>query len=187
MIGGLKGQIFEKWEGKFLVNVGGILFEVYVPAGTFSQREGEILLYIYEAVREGEVTLYGFETRQELEFFRELIRVGGVGSKTALAILSTYPPPQLVELLRSGDLKGLTRVPGVGPKTARRILAEMGDFVEKIEVEGGEVDQTRAQAISALEGLGFPRQEVVRVLTGVSGSLEEMVKEGLKRLSKGVR
>ncbi|MEO1942325.1 MAG: Holliday junction branch migration protein RuvA [Campylobacterales bacterium] len=184
MIGALRGVIFEKWGGELLIDVNGVIYRVAVPAKTH-RREGEILLYIFEAVREGEVTLYGFESREELELFRRIIRVGGVGAKTALGLLSLYTPSQLGKIFREKRVEELKKVPGIGLKTARKILAEIGEEVEILLPVPGKGPEQEAHRL-AMEGLirlGFSREEAQRAVEGLEGEPEEILKEGLKRLA----
>ena len=182
MIAALKGKIFAKDNGKILLDVNGVIYEINVSMITFSSAKDEVLFYIFEVIKENEYSLYGFLDKNEKKLFEMLIKLNGIGPKVALAICSTYTPSEFLEIIKSNNLNALKKIPGIGPKSAKRILIEMGDF--DIEVQNPILNQ----AIKALENLGFNKNDVVNILSDIkSASLEEMIKEALKRLSKGVK
>jgi recombination protein RecR len=124
MIGSLRGEVLERWaEGTVLVDVGGVGYEVIVSARTFGELEPTTpaFLYVHHHIREDDQTLYGFLTRDERSTFKTLIATHGVGPALAMAILATYPPVALVDVVAKGDFAALKAVPGVGPKTAQRL------------------------------------------------------------------
>ena len=180
MIAALKGKIFEKENGKIFLEVNGIIYELNVSMMTFANaRDG--IYYITEVIKENEYSLYAFLDKQEKKLFDNLIKLNGVGPKVALAICSTYTPENFMDIITSQNIDALKKVPGIGPKSAKRILMEMSEF--KIE----NINQEVNQAIIALENLGFKKQDILKAINGLKGSVEEIIKEALKRLSKGVK
>jgi len=176
MIAALKGKIFEKENGKILLDVKDVIYEINVSLLTFSNAKDGIY-YITEVIKENEFTLYGFLDKNEKKLFDTLIKLNGVGPKVALAICSTFTPEEFVDIISNNDINTLKKVPGIGPKSAKRILMEMGDF------EIGNINPIQNQAITALENLGFKKAEIMKAINGVEGSLEEVIKEALKRFS----
>ena len=123
MIGSIHGEIIEKGENHLLVDVNGVGFLVYAPTSLLDRLGGGLVtLYTHLHVRENELTLYGFAEREELELFRTLLGVQGIGPKVALAILSHVPAETLRQAVAREEAALLTRVPGVGPKKARQIV-----------------------------------------------------------------
>ncbi len=155
-------------------------------------------LYTYLYLREGIMELYGFAEQEELNCFKLLIGVSGVGPKAALAILSTAPTSQVALSIITGDDKLLTRAPGVGKKIAQRICLELKDKLAK-EQKAGSIsaapvnipmmtDSASAvnEAISALMVLGYTQDEAMRAMEGLSvehASAEEIIRACLKKLA----
>ncbi len=179
MIAALRGRIFEKTDGKILLDVNGIIYEINVSMITFSSAENEEIFYITEIIKENEYTLYGFTDKNEKTMFESLIKLNGVGPKVALAVCSTYTPQTFMDIISKQDVGALKKVPGIGPKGAKRILMEMGEF-DLIQSSSPAVNQ----ALNALEGLGFNKTDILEALNGLEGSVEEIIKAALKRLSK---
>jgi len=175
MIAALRGRVFEKENGKILLDVNGVIYELNVSLLTFSKAK-DGLYYITEIVKENEYSLYGFLDRDEKRMFDSLIKLNGVGPKVALAVCSTFTPGEFVGIVNSNDVNSLKKVPGIGPKSAKRILMEMGDF----EIQS--VNPELNQAIMALENLGFKKADILKAVSDLSGSVEEIIKEALKRL-----
>jgi Holliday junction DNA helicase RuvA len=145
---------------------------------TFSSVNKNGLFYITEVIKENEYTLYGFTDRNEKKLFDSLIKLNGVGPKVALAICSTYTPETFMDIISNQDVNALKKIPGIGPKSAKRILMEMGEF--EVEIS----NPVANQAVMALENLGFNKNDVIKAVTGLDGSVEEIIKQALKRLSK---
>lgn len=155
-------------------------------------------LYTYLNVAENLFELYGFATQSELNSFRLLIGVSGVGPKAALAILSSGTPETLAMAIVTGDEKALTAAPGVGKKIAQRIILELKDKMAKESAAGLDFSGGRgtpapavfgskaAEAAQALGVLGYSSQEVSMALKGLDMSqpLEEIIRQGLKRMAK---
>jgi Holliday junction DNA helicase RuvA len=178
MIAALKGKVFAKTDGKILLDVRDVIYELNVSMITFSSVKEEQIFFVTEIIKENEYTLYGFIDKNEKKLFDSLIKLNGVGPKVALAICSTYTPDTFMEIIKNQNVNALKKVPGIGPKSAKRILMEMGEF----EIEP--TNQTFSQALIALENLGFKKDEIIKALQGLDGSVEEVIKEALKRLSK---
>ena len=178
MIAALKGKVFAKTDGKILLDVRDVIYELNVSMITFSSVQEEHIFFVTEIIKENEYTLYGFIDKNEKKLFDSLIKLNGVGPKVALAICSTYTPDTFMEIIKNQNVNALKKVPGIGPKSAKRILMEMGEF----EIET--TNQTLSQALIALENLGFKKDEIIKALQGLDGSVEEVIKEALKRLSK---
>ncbi len=180
MIAALRGKVFEKKDGKVFLDVNDVIYELNVSLNTFSNAKDGIY-YISEIIKENEYSLYAFLEKDEKRLFDSLIKLNGVGPKVALAICSTFTPSEFVEIIANNDINALKKVPGIGPKSARRILMEMGEF------ETESVNPELSQAIVALENLGFKKADILKATAGISGKVEDIIKEALKRLSKGVK
>lgn len=180
MIAGLKGKIFKKRINSVLIDVNGIIYEVMVSLNSYSQLNDEVFVYITEIIREDSYTLYGFSDEYEKKMFDTLIKINGVGPKVALAICSTFNPSTFASIVQTKNISALKQVPGIGPKSASRILVELSDF----SVVTDEVDTTISEAITALEGLGFKKDAISKVIKDISAdSTEEMIKLALKKLA----
>lgn len=157
----------------------------------------KVTLYTYLNVREDALELFGFYELQELDCFKLLISVSGVGPKAALAILSELTPDRLALCIASGDVKSVTRAQGVGPKIAQRVVLELKDKINAPAFAGAagedllaagaamQVGQT-AEAVSALVSLGYSQADASSAVGRLDPSLsvEELVRQGLRQLAK---
>lgn len=156
-------------------------------------------LYTYLNVREDALDLFGFSTEQELDCFKILISVSGVGPKAGLAILSELTPEKLALSIATGDSKAITRAQGVGPKLAQRIVLELKDKLAKgLELSGttpeiqaagiASASGNQAEAVSALAMLGYSQSEASVAVSKLDGNLsvEDLIKQALKILSRQV-
>ena len=182
-----------------VIDCGGVGYACRTTNHTISQlKKGEAKrLYTYLNVGDGIFELYGFATEQELNSFKLLIGVSGVGPKAALAILSVGTPETLTMAVVTGDEKALTATPGVGKKLAQRIILELKDKIAKETQElslpasvGGVsagIGGKAAEAAAALAVLGYTQQDVSTALRGIDVEnlpLEEIVRQSLKRMVK---
>ena len=153
-------------------------------------------LYTYLNVGEGVFDLYGFATQNELNSFKLLLGVSGVGPKAALAILSSGSPESLAMAIITGDEKTLTAAPGIGKKIAQRIILELKDKLSKGQESGvlaaGGASSAgagkAAEAAAALAVLGYSQSEISAAMRGIeidALSLEEVIRQALKRMVKG--
>lgn len=181
-----------------VIDCGGVGYACRITANTLSQLKiGEkAKLLTYLSVREDAVELFGFYDAAELNCFKMLISVSGVGPKAALSILSGMTPQAFALCVASGDGKALTNAPGIGRKTAERIVLELKDKVSKQDVAAGvkgsavpivaAPSNTYAEAVSALMVLGYSNGEAASALSGLDPSApsDELIRAGLKKLAK---
>jgi Holliday junction DNA helicase RuvA len=181
-----EGKLAEAAAPRVVVDVGGIGYILQVSAATGSRlpKVGDrVRLHAQLVVTDGEPRLYGFATTAERELFRLLTSVSGVGPQTAMAILSALSASELVAALTSGSEETLKQVKGVGAKTAARLVVELREAAERLDI-GEAANPAVRDAIAALLALGFTRLEAGRLVEGVrrskpgSGS-EELVKRAL--------
>ena len=202
MIAHVNGICAEVQPDKVTVDVNGLGFEVFVPAGAAMPGIGEeIMLYTYMSVREDGMSLYGFLTRDELSVFRLLIGVSGIGPKGALGILSALGVDDLRFAIVTGDAKAIARAPGIGKKTAERLVLELRDRFNAEEFTGsyGEADVPAGsgdilsgasdEAIAALSALGYSHADAMRAVRsaknregGADLDTEVLLKAALKEL-----
>ena len=196
----LRGTLALNENNTVVVDCGGVGYQLAVSAMTAARLErvgvGEaVTVYTYMAFRQEAVELFGFYDRQELESFKTLIGVNGVGPKAALAILSTLTPEQFAMAVMSGDTRAITRAPGVGPKLAGRIALELKDKVDATLVSGDMADIVVAvepqsdnaeEAVKALLVLGYSRGQAKSAVaqTDASAPVEEIVRAALRLLMK---
>lgn len=193
-----RGRIAAKEPDLVIVDVNGIGYNIRISAGTASLLPSvgeEAKLYTYTAVREDAISLYGFLTKDDLDMFRLLIGVNGIGPKGGQSILSVMSPDDLRFAIVSGDAKMIAKAPGIGAKTAQRIILDMRDKVsleDTLHADAGEVrsdfsvpDSVR-EAVEALTALGYGATEASRAVKEVKGAeqmaVEEILKASLKHL-----
>lgn len=200
MIGRLTGVLAVKGLENVIVDVGGVGYELAVPATTLSQLPlpGErCVVVVHTHLREDGITLFGFATETDREAFRLLQTVSGVGPRMALGILSGLTVPDLVDSVARKDLARLRAVPGVGPKTAERICLELRDKVATLGAAGTAHAATAtepaplpsqvAQVISALVHMGYKQAEAERAAKASreklgDSSIEALLRDSLVRL-----
>lgn len=188
----VKGKLVTLANDFAAVDCGGVAYKLWISGSTYSaiapKLEGNVLLYTYLNVREDIMELYGFATEEELDLFKLLIGVNGVGPKAAGAILSAMTAESLTAAVNAGDAKAISRAQGIGLKTAQKIILELSGKLTHIE--GGapvaEASYADGDAMDALIVLGFRRDEAAAALKGLPTSmpLEEKIGEALKRLNR---
>jgi Holliday junction DNA helicase RuvA len=195
MIGQLKGQIISKNPPEVLLEVGGIGYELLCPMSTFYQLDNsseDTLLYTHLSIKEDSHTLFGFISMDEKKLFRELIRVNGVGPKVALAILSHLSVPSLVDCIMSEDADLLAKTPGIGKKTALKLIVELQDRLDKVELVDASTstmghktsyNPNAKQALAALQSLGFKTKEANKMVSSIDDqtlSTEQLIRLALQ-------
>jgi holliday junction DNA helicase RuvA len=187
LIGRLSGKLAGKQPPQVLVDVGGVAYELDVPMSTFYSlpATGEaVSLYTHLVVREDAHTLYGFATLEERSAFRQLIRISGVGARTALSVLSGLSVADLAQAVALQESAPLTRIPGIGKKTAERLLLELKG---KLAEAGASVaGQQASDVVNALVALGYSDKEALAATKGLQAglSVSEGIRAALKLLAK---
>lgn len=197
MIYSLKGTLIYVDPTTAVVECAGVGYGCRVTYNTLRQlpeQQQEVFLYTYMNVREDAVDLFGFATKEELEVFKLLITVNGVGPKAGISILSELTPDAFCRAVSLGDAKTLTRAQGVGPKVAQRIVLELKDKVGiSVSDEGldnGDVISSavnannKSEAISALQALGYSHSEASKAVEkcDLTKDTEQIIKDALKYL-----
>ncbi len=201
MIAYVNGIVGDITGDNVVIDVGGIGYNVKISADTAARLPGTgepVKLYTYTSVREDAFLLYGFLTRSDLEIFKKLITVNGIGPKGGLSILSVMDADDLRFAIMSGDSKAISKAPGIGPKTAQRVILDLKD---KIEIDdtmiSKEMDSYGAnpmaadsaqkqEAVAALVSLGYGQAESLKAVNSIEGIEEmdsgEVLKAALKKM-----
>lgn len=198
MIYSLRGKLIAKETDMAVIECGGVGYGCRATLSTLSRlgRTGEeASLFTYLLVREDAVELFGFFTKEELNCFKMLLSVSGVGPKAAIAILSDISPERFALTVASGDYKPFTKTKGIGPKLAQRIVLELKDKItrEQVPSSGGAEffaapaagkQSNISEAICALVVLGYSQSEAMTAVAGADASLEatEIIKLALKKI-----
>ena len=192
MIGRISGILLEKNPPQLLVDCGGVGYEVDVPMSTYynlPQLGEKVTLFTHQAIREDAHLLFGFGNANERAVFRQLIKITGVGARTALGILSGMTIGDLAQAVTLQEAGRLVKVPGIGKKTAERLLLELkGKIGADIGATGGTPrDDTQSDILNALLALGYSDKEALAALKNMptGATVSDGIKFALKALSKG--
>ena len=203
MISRLRGILVDASYTEALVECAGVGYSVNIPLCTFEKLPlpgKEVILQTVLVVREDDMSLYGFATKPELQVFRLLTTVNGIGAKTALNILSSLNIPSFCQAILSGDIRSLKKINGVGPKSAERMVIELRDKIQEISPESkfgaapAAVQSSREaeDAAMALEKLGFNRAKILDTVIKIAAdlpegerSVENIIRKSLQALNKG--
>jgi holliday junction DNA helicase RuvA len=184
MIAFLRGRVHSKQPNRVVVDVDGVGYDVFVPLSTFydvGDEGSDLALRTYLHVREDALQLYGFLTELERQVFERLIAISGIGPKLAIAVLSGMDTRDLVAAVQRGDVARLTGIPGIGKKTAERIVLELRDRLMQLVAPAAAgaapivsaADRFRADLLSALQNLGYHRQQAEKAIDAVVTSAPE--------------
>lgn len=191
MIGRISGKLAAKHPPQILVDVGGVGYEIQVPMSTLYQLPAtgaEVVLLTHLIVREDAHLLYGFATEQERHLFRQLLKITGVGARTALAVLSGMSVTDLHHAVGAQDSGRLTKIPGIGKKTAERLLLELRDKLDVSVIMSSAAPGARDanDIANALFALGYSDKEIAWAVKQLpsDGSVTEGIRQALKLLSK---
>lgn len=201
MIAFLNGEISAIYEDKVIIEVSGVGYNVLMPSSCIKMLKGIgniAKIYTYLSVREDAMQLYGFNTSDELELFKLLITVNGIGPKASLQILSSMSQDEIKMAIVAGDSKTLSKVPGIGPKTAQRIIIDLKDKIDLINtVESrlssditylGALSDEKSEALEALVALGYSKKDALNAVSSVDApqgtKVEEILKLALKSISR---
>ena len=205
MIGLVRGIVREKTPPQILVDTGAVGYELLVPMSTFYTLPAigqEVTLRTHLLVREDEHQLYGFATEEERHAFRQLIRIAGIGARTALAILSGLSVRELREAVLLQDGGRLVKIPGIGKKTAERLLLELKDKTGALRPTGHATavpagsaphpanspeEAIRAEIVAALLALGYSEREALRAVSALPPQSDTAtgIRLALKALAPG--
>ena len=197
----IRGQFQGISKDYVVIELNNIGYKIFTSGNTMSNMPKvgeEVLLYLEQIVREDFIGLYGFTTREELEMFKLLLSINGVGAKAALSLLSISTVNNLKYAIMMGDEKHITRAPGIGKKTAQRIILELKDKLKPDELTSEEGELIEGindnsdysfninETLSALMALGYTEKEAQKALEKVDKtlSIENMIKESLKLLMR---
>jgi len=199
MIYSVRGKLIVKELNLAVIECGGVGYAcrtTYTTISKLGETGSEATLYTYLYVREDMVELFGFSSQQELNCFKMLISVSGVGPKAALAILSDVTPEKFAMLVASSDSKLFTKTKGIGAKTAQRIVLELKDKIAKDAAAGVSTAEIAAvssadgytsisEAMEALIVLGYTQGEVMPILAKLDESLpaQDLIKEALRAMA----
>lgn len=203
MISFLKGYIEEKSEKSIFLDVNGVGYEVYMPTGSASQLPSvgeEVKIHTYLQISENGIGLYGFLTKDELNVFKLLITVNGIGPKGAVGILSALSANELRLAVLADDDKAIAKAPGIGAKTAKKLILELKDkfhledaleeIAEPVKVmQRGKNDMNDAhvEAVQALVALGYSNSDALKAVRladiGEAANTEDLLKAALKQLA----
>ncbi len=201
MIGYLKGEVAGIYEEQIVLEVSNIGYNIKMSASTIDCIRGlgeEIKVYTYLAVREDAMQLYGFLTKDDLDFFKLLIQVNGIGPKGALGILSVMTTDDLRFAILSADAKTISKAPGIGSKTAQRLIIDLKDkvsledaFEERLanQVRGVQhpVSDAKNEVVEALTALGYSATDALRAVKKVEveddADVELILKQALKNIN----
>lgn len=193
MISYLKGTILIKKPKYLILLANNIGYEVFASEKTLANlnENAEASLYIYHHINENSQDLYGFTNPPELEMFKNLIGISGVGPKSALGVMASASVEDIIQAILSEDPALLRTVSGIGPKTAERIVVELKSKIGKLGKEMNLKDISAAprdiEVIEALIGLGYYRKEIMEIIRQVPNNItdtSERIKGALKLLGK---
>jgi len=196
MIGRITGILLEKNPPQITVDAGGIGYEIDVPMSTFYNlpAAGErVSLHTHLVVREDAHLLFGFLTEDERAMFRQVLKISGVGARTALAILSGLSVGEIAQAVVMQDAGRLVKIPGIGKKTAERLLLELKDRLPKTQLSGAAKVGAGATApdatsdiLNALLALGYNEREALGAMKQLppDASVSDGIRQALKLLSK---
>lgn len=202
MISYVRGELASVEPDKAVVDVGGVGYGVFMPQQALSMLPSpgsEVKLYTYLNVKEDAMQLFGFLTKDDLEIFKLVIGVSGIGPKGGLNILSCMTPDDLRFAIMSGDAKAISAAPGIGKKTAEKLILELRDKVDietvldhaahendTVQVTSGAAESSmQAEAVQALTALGYGNAESLQAVKKTSPdcrTVEDILKEALKYL-----
>ncbi len=183
MISSLRGIVQAVGEGSLVLEVGGVGLSVAAPTSVLERVPGvgkPFFLYTHLIVREDALRLIGFSSLEEREIFLELLKVSGVGARTALAVLSTLSVDTLRMAVAGNQVEALQRVPGVGKKTAEKILFQLKDRIAPIPLMETVVSKADSEVLSVLTALGYSLVEAHSAVQSLEGEAPEDVGERIK-------
>ena len=189
MIGKISGKLIERHPPRVMVDVHGVGYEIDVPMSTFYQLPAagsDVVLHTHLVVREDAHLLFGFASEQERHVFRQLLKISGVGARTALSVLSGMSVSDLYNAVAAQDSGRLVKVPGIGKKTAERLLLELKDKLDVTVVGSTAAGAHSGDILNALLALGYNDKEAAWAVKQlpVGAAVADGIRQALKLLSK---
>lgn len=186
MICWLKGQIILKNNSNIVLDVNGVGYEILLSDKSLHNLKCNDLLslHIYEQIKEDSITLFGFLNQADLNFFKQLIDVKGVGPKIGLAVLNNYSVDQLIDAINSADVSVLTNISGIGLKSAQRIILELKGKLSVENIDKINNFNKDNELIAALKNLGYSTNQIQVILPKIDPGIElsEKIKQALKEI-----
>lgn len=185
MIGKIRGKLLEINGSVALIEiVSGLSYEVYLPPSLLAvELNKNIEIYTFLRVTDDSHTLFGFKTRRDKELFELLLRISGVGAKTAFSVVSFGSEDEIVNAVRNNDVEYFSRIPGLGKKTSMKVILELSQKLNtQIQLGRMILSQEDTTVIDALISLGFKSQEARQIFSKIPKhlSIEEKIKEALR-------
>lgn len=195
----IKGSLEMKSNGYIVIDINGLGYKIFMSQNnidSIGELHDTIKVFTYVKVREDDISIFGFKTQEELKMFELLISVSGVGTKSALVMLSCIEPSDFAIAVISNDVKVLTKVPGIGNKSAQRIILELKDKLKEEQLEEKLKDSSKKlkdnseninEAISGLMVLGYSKKDIEKAFEHLdidNLSIEDLIKKGLILLSQ---
>lgn len=200
MISYIRGELTDLMQEKIVVDVGGVGYGIYMPQQSMAQLPvigSQVKIYTYLNVREDCMQLFGFLSKDDLQIFKMVINVSGVGPKYGLNILSALTPDELRFAVLSNDVKAITKAQGIGKKMAEKLILELKDKFDIYEAIDSHMEHTvsnaydslqevQTEAMQALVALGYGSSEAMRAVRSVidktDGTVEDILKHALKSI-----
>ena len=193
-----KAIIEDVFEDRIILDVNNIGYEIYMPESeiiSIKDEKSEIKIYTHLHLREDDMKLFGFISKKNLEFFKKLINVSGVGPKMAIGIISNISPSDMCLAIATENIMALKAIPGIGPKMAQKIIFELKDKVQKEELDilvrksesNAKNNKNIGEAITALEVLGYSKRELNEVIEKIKitdEKVEDIIRIILKEMQK---
>ena len=202
MIAHLNGEISAIYEDRIIIDVNGMGYNVLMPASCIDTLPGignTVKVYTYLSVREDAMWLYGFTTKDELDLYKLLITVNGVGPKAALQLMSFMTPEDLKFSIISSDSKTISKAPGIGPKTAQRLIIDLKDKIDLLDTfetklanntstSNSKLSESKAEAVDALTALGYSQKDAYAAVSSIDlpddAAVEDILKSALRNISR---
>lgn len=201
MIGFLRGEIDSIYDDRIILDVNGVGYNIFMPFShieTLPARGNSVKIYTFLNVREDAMHLYGFSTKDDLEFFKLLIQVNGIGPKGALQLMSFMGADNIKFAILSSDAKSISKAPGIGAKTAQRIILDLKDKVDLIDTfehklsdnteSTADMPEAMAEAVEALAALGYARKDALKAVKDTElsndASVEDILKTALRNIAR---
>lgn len=198
MYGHFKGIVDSVFEDRIILDVNDIGYEIFMPESeiiSIKEKKEKLKIYTYLNVREDEMKLFGFLSQNNLDFFKKLTSVSGVGPKMALGIISNIDPSEMCVAIATENILALKQIPGIGPKMAQKIIFELKDKVQKEDLQkasksvGKTISKNKNidEAITALEVLGYSKREIKEVVDKLNitdEKVEDIIRIVLKEMQR---